>query len=61
MKAELGFGLAPNKPLDALRTAENEEGVDAPGPASKPRADADEAVDEARFVARGVNPRRVPD
>jgi hypothetical protein len=55
-----GLGLPPERPLVELRTAEKEEGVETPGPASKPREDAEVTVEE-RLVARGVNPRRMPD
>lgn len=57
----VGFGLPPERPLEELRTAENEEGVKPPGPDSKPRADVEGTVEEERLVARGVNPRRIPD
>lgn len=43
-----------------LRTAEKDEEVETPGPASKPREDA-EVMLEDRLVARGVNPRRMLD
>lgn len=56
-----GFGLLPERPLLELRTAENDDGVEAPGPTSKPREDVEVAVEEERLVARGVNPRRMPD
>ena len=56
-----GFGLPPVRPLVELRTAEKEDGVETPGPASKPREEAEGAVEEERLVARGVNPRRMPD
>lgn len=55
-----GFGLPPEMPLVELRTAENDEDVETPGPESKPREDAAGVVEE-RLVARGVNPRRMPD
>jgi hypothetical protein len=42
-----------------LRTAEKDDGVETPGPASKPRDEAE--VEEERLVARGVNPRRTLD
>lgn len=56
----MGFGLPPERPLVELRTAEKEDGVETPGPESKPREDVERAAAEERLVARGVNPRRVP-
>jgi hypothetical protein len=56
-----GFGLPPERPLVELRTAEKDDGAETPGPASKPREEAEAAVEEERLVARGVNPRRMPD
>lgn len=55
-----GLGLPPERPLVELRTAEKDDGVETPGPESKPREEA-EGVAEERLVARGVNPRRMPD
>lgn len=53
------------RPLVELRTAEKDEvrgeDVGTPGPASKPRADAEGAAEEERLVASGVNPRRTLD
>jgi hypothetical protein len=57
---DVGFGLPPERPLAELKTAEKEEGVEAPGPASKPR-DVEGGAAEDRLVASGVNPRRAPD
>ena len=56
----VGLGLPPDRPRVELRTAEKEEGVETPGPASNPREDAEVMLDD-RLVARGVNPRRMPD
>lgn len=56
----VGFGLAPEMPLVELRIAEKEEGVETPGPDSKPRVEVEGALEE-RLVASGVNPRRMPD
>lgn len=56
-----GFGLDPDKPLVELRTAENDDGVETPGPESKPREGAADVVEEERLVASGGNPRRIPD
>ena len=55
-----GLGLPPERPLEELRTAEKEDGVETPGPTSKPREEAEVAAEE-RLVARGVKPRRMPD
>lgn len=55
----VGLGLPPERPLVELRTAEKDDGVETPGPASKPREDVEGAAEE-RLVARGVNPRRMP-
>jgi len=56
----VGLGLLPERPLAELRTAEKDDCVEAPRPASKPRVVVGGAAEDM-LVASGVNPRRAPD